>query len=300
MNRETSMRISAKIGAAIAGGASAIRYTANDLRRAERAYGADALAEMREIGLLGDDFELFYVVREFWESLTLGDEADGAYLLELFRNAKKFDAPSFMSNPYLAAVRANDARMDNILLTTASYGRGEIFQYDMPDFSAEIVVPKLGFFTETVHFPALYEDATPWMSVCPSEIYSMREPIRAAHGKVLVLGLGLGYYPFCVSLMPEVTCITIVECRREIIDLFRSFLLPQFPHRDKIRIVKDDALHYLSTVRDGDFDFCFADIWEGVIDGADAYRKINPYEARLPSTEFAYWIEAQIRAYLDI
>ena len=136
----------------------------------------------------------------------------------------------------------------------------------------------------------------------------MEEPISKAHGRVLVLGLGLGYYPFMISKFDHVNEIVIVERQKEVIELFNKYLLPQFSHKEKIRVIQADALGYVKELRSeegfaaddsGRFDFCFADIWENHVDGAEAYVRLKPHERRLPHTEFAYWIEDPIRWYLE-
>ena len=299
MDKQRSMRISATIGTIIATRAPRIKYSLSDVKRAEKAIGKEGVAEMREIGLLGDDFELFYVIREFCSDIALGDSADGDYILRLFKNAKKFDAYEFEQDPYISTVKLPNVLSGDIMLTNAEYGRGEIFQYDMPDFSEPIITPRLGFFDRAVSFPSIYQGSMPWMSVCPSEINSMRRQIDAAHGKVLVLGLGLGYYPFMISRKNSVEEIVIVELQKTIVDIFNTHILPHFEHKSKIKVITADAVEYLDGVNDGDYDFCFADIWEGAVDGAEAYLKIRPHEKRLPRTEFTYWIEDQIKAYLD-
>lgn len=294
-----AVELSARIGDYIARKNPRIRYFTADVEAARREYTEEDLAEMRDLGLTADGFETYYVVREFLAECGATELADGTYLLALFREAKRLDAAEFRENPYIKAVSAPTVRRGRILLSTAEYRRGEILQYGMPDFNARTVVPKLGFFDRTVRFPTVYEGETPWMSVCPSEIESMREPIAAAHGRVLVLGLGLGYYPFMIAEKDDVGEITVVELQEDVISLFTEHLLPQFPNRDKIRIVKGDAVAFLETVRDGAYDFCFADIWEGAVDGAPHYQRIKAHASRLPSTEFSYWIEAQIKAYLS-
>ena len=131
----------------------------------------------------------------------------------------------------------------------------------------------------------------------------MEEPISRAHGRVLVLGLGLGYYPFMISKLDHVNEIVIVERQKEVIELFNKYLLPQFSHKEKIRVIQADALDYVKELRSeegfaaddsGCFDFCFADIWENQVDGARAYRVIREHEVRLPETEITYWIEEAI------
>lgn len=291
--------LSARISAYISEKNPRIRYFSSDVESAKRAYTADELDEMRKIGLISEDFETYYVIREFLDVCGVFDEADGNYLLSLFREAKRLDAQEFRRNPYLSLISISDVRRGNIFLSTSEYRRGEIFLYDMPDFSSPILVPKLGFFDRTVRFPTIYEGDTPWMSVCPSEIYSMQDAIVAAHGRVLVLGLGLGYYPFMIAEKASVSEIMIVELQREVIDVFERTILPQFPHKEKIRVVQADAVKYMDSVRSGQYDFCFADIWESVVDGAEPYRMIKFHESRLPNTVFSYWIEPQIKAYLD-
>ena len=291
MTKDRSLEISAYIGRIITEQSPRIRWTSSELDEFYSTYTPDELEEMREIGILHDP-SAFFVMQRFLYSIGL-DETDGDYLLPLLTDARCLDAEEFRQNPYIASVKTDEKRMGDILLTTASYSRGEILQYAMPDFSADIVTLKLGFFDRTVKFPTIYEKGIPWMSVCPSEITSMADPISRAHGNVLVLGLGLGYYPFMISLSDNVGEITIIEKNKSIISLFERFLLPQFPKKQKIRVICADAIEWLGKST-GEYDFCFADIWEGVHDGLPLYKKIRSLSDKLPETEFAYWIEEQI------
>lgn len=298
MTHEESLKISAAIGNYITGKNPIIACKPEDIEREKASYGEEELAEMREIGLLGEDFEQYCIIREFCEKVGLGDIADGEYILKLFENAKHLDPALIENDPFMKAIQVKERKKGRFLLTNAEYAPHELFLYDMPDFSADIVTPKIGFFSKKVRFPTLYEGAMPWISVCPSEVLSMREQIGAAHGRCLVLGLGLGYYAFHAALEDEVERITIVELSETVIEIFRQELLPHFPHREKIRIIKGDAIAFLNGVNEGEYDFCFADIWEGVIDGLPLYQKIRPHEKRLPKTQFTYWLEPQLK-YMD-
>ena len=160
------------------------------------------------------------------------------------------------------------------------------------------IFDELGYFDEDVSFPAIYEGNMPWVSACPSEINSMSGSLSEVSGKVLVLGLGLGYYPFIASQKSNVREITIVEINSGIIDIFTRYVLPQFPMKQKIKIVCADAIKYMASVKKGEYDYCFADIWEGAEDGADRYIAIKKYEAQLHGTKFSYWIEDEIKRYL--
>lgn len=211
---------------------------------------------------------------------------------------KQLDASEFRSDPYIRDIKVPTVKLGDFTLTTAAYEAGELLEYDMPDFSADSVRHRIGYFGERVEFPGIYEGVVPWMSVCPSEINSMARHIGRAHGRTLVLGLGLGYYIYMASLKPEVRSIDVVECRPEIIEIFTKHLLPQFRCRDKIRIIEADAFSYTGGLTGDEYDFCFADIWQNEIDGAWAYRKLRDTAERLDRVEFAYWIDDAIAWYL--
>ncbi len=297
MDKETSLGITAHIGRVIAEYAPKIAWTQEDLRKKRLEYSDEKLRELAEEGYYFGDFELFYVMLRFCDGMDLWKRADEEYLKKLFSEAKRFDKKEFQEDPYLRDITIKERRLGNFLLTESFYERGEFFQYDMPALSDEIVVPKIGFFTEKIFFPAVYEGNIPWVSVCPSEINSMTPDTAAARGKTLVLGLGLGYYPYIISHNENVEEITIVEKSGSIIQLFREEILPQFSHKIKIKIVEADAFDFLAKTKNGEFDFCYADIWEGWHDGAEAYEKILPHEKRLTNTEFRYWIKNEILWY---
>jgi len=299
VKKEESLEVSAYIGGIIASKAPRVSYTSEELARARESYSEEKLEELSREGYYHGDFERFYAMLCFAEGMDLWQRADEAYLKKLFSSARKMDRAEFLKDPYLSQVRVPHRARGKILLTEATYERGEFFQYDMPSLREEIVVPKIGFFTERVSFPAIYEGTMPWVSVCPSEIHSMAPDLEAARGRVLVLGLGLGYYPFRISAFPEVKEIVIVEKNSDILHLFRKEILPQFPQREKITLVQADAFRYLEECPVGRFDFCYADIWEGWEDGARCCERIFPQELRLKGTRFRYWIYDEILWYLE-
>jgi len=294
---ERSLKLSTYISNIIAHSSFRVGYSDNDLLRAQNAFSEQELEEMLELGLYDGDFEKFYVINEFCKKTGIDRMADGIYLLKLFKNAKKLSAESFESDPYIKNVKFGSARKKDVLLTMQKYSRGEVFQYDMPDLFEQTVTPKLGFFNKEVSFPAVYEGNTPWMSVCPSEIESMKKPIESAHGRVLVLGLGLGYYPYMIASKQNVHSIDVIEINPSVCELFCENVLPAFDseRQNKTKIICEDAIKYLESTPNGAYDFCFADIWEGAADGVVAYRKIKTESKRLYLTEFSYWIEDQLK-----
>ncbi len=300
MNKEKSLQLQQHITSIIINDVPYFPYTNKDLENAKKLYTSEMLLALSDDGFYDGDFEKFFIINNFLNATFVKQYADKEYLSLIFKNAKKFTKQWFLDDKYLQAIKkVPTVKIGNLLLTNCDYAKGEFFQYDYPDFTKPLVVPKLGFFTEDVTFPTIYEGDVPWMSICPSEIYSMQQQIDLAYGKVLVLGLGLGYYPFMVSLKEQVKSITIVEIEPTIIDLFEKYILPYFPYKDKIKIVKADAIAYLSKANNKDYDFCFADIWESQIDGAVHYKNIKPYEKTLTNTKFTYWIEDQIKYHIE-
>lgn len=320
MNQEESIQISSRIGLYIANEAPAVSYTPQILQAARMAYTPLVLESLEIQGvpahrLMREDFALLYGMTAFcWQVGLLqplsaaGKRTDTQYtpyLRELFRKARRLSAEEFAQNPYQRIIRVPEVREEDYLLTNAAYEPGELLQYDMPDLTADLVVPSLGFFPARVTFPSLYEGIYPWMSVCPSEIHSMQPGIDQAHGHVLVLGLGLGYYPFMISRKKSVHSITIVELEPIVIHLFTQHILPQFPpaQREKVHIVHAEAISFMSRVQKGDYDYCYADIWENQIDGAAMYEKLQPHIRRLGGPggmTTRCWIEEAIRAQLGL
>lgn len=270
----------------------------NELFFAERSLSVRDAKLWSQVGF-GTTFEVFYKVMRLCKYVGVYDGAPDDYLLKLVANAKKLSASEFKRDKYLSNIKITTAQKGNFLLTTATYEKDEFFQYAMPDYSAKTIVLKLGFFDGDVTFPSVYEENIPWISVVPSEVSSMQSGVQNAHGKVLVLGLGLGWYAYQVSEKSDVSSVTVVEFSSDVIDLFNENILPQFANKNKIKIVKSDAIEFLKTVRDGDFDYCYADIWENQFDGAEWYVKIKPFEKSLPSTQFDYWIQKEIEWFIS-
>lgn len=294
--KEKSIGLSAFIGSVINSTSPVIDYDDKEVEEFFLSLGDDIRA-FKDLGAFNGDREAFYVANVFAGKLGIWEQADDDFIFKFLGSAKKLNADKFCNNPFIKTVNYKEVRCGNLLLTYASYEKGEIFQYDMPDFSGSVVIPKIGFFDGTVKFPTIYEGEMPWMSVCPSETSTIDPLIENACGNVLVLGLGLGYYPFRIAALDKVKKITIVEINRGIIELFENNVFPFFCHKEKFEFVCADALKYLETVKCGDFDYCFADIWEGVEDGLPLYKKIKKEEMRLSCIKFDYWIEPQLMAF---
>ena len=161
------------------------------------------------------------------------------------------------------------------------------------------MIPQIGFFNEEYPYPAMLEGGREWMTLLPNEMVTTYPAIKKAHGRVLTFGLGLGYFAFHAAEKQSVESVTVVDISPDVIDLFRTHILPQFPHREKIKLVCTDAFAFANEDMAGNFDFVFADIWHDAGDGKELYLKMKTYEAKNPDIAFTYWLEDTIKCYLD-
>ena len=158
----------------------------------------------------------------------------------------------------------------------------------------------LGYFTKDYDYPTISLYDQEWMSLNPHEIRTMEMPIQVAKGKVLTLGLGLGYFAYMVHLKEEVKEVYIVEMDLELIKLFQKHLLPLFPYKEKIHIIKADALAFINQINERDYDFIFSDLWHDVSDGLPMYIRLLERFDKFTYTKRHYWIENSLIAYLRL
>jgi hypothetical protein len=100
-----------------------------------------------------------------------------------------------------------------------------------------------------------------WMSTAAVELQSQEIGIRAAHGAVVVLGLGMGWAAVNMALRDDVTRVTVVDINTDVINLIgQSGIIEQLPAhaREKLTIVHGDALTWRP---DHAVDTLLADIW---------------------------------------
>lgn len=206
----------------------------------------------------------------------------------------------YKENEYYKNIINPKIKQDNIEFKYEYYKPYEGFVFN--DIEKDLegrMYPQVGFFEEHFRYPAILENGRIWMTVTPNEIETMKSPIEKAHGKVLTLGLGLGYYQYMISNKTNVDKIYIIDKNETIINLFKKYILPQFQNKDKIKIIHADAFEFLKNdMSKYNFNFVFSDLWHDVSDGVDMYLDIKNYEKLYPNIDFEYWIEKSIKMYL--
>lgn len=219
----------------------------------------------------------------------------------LLANVAVLDPADTENDPYFRRIRIPDAERDGYAIGHETYCAGEYCLYDIPVFEGmqyRLCIPRIGVFARTLSYPVAKKDGYAWMSVTPNEINTMAGPVAHAAGKVLTLGLGLGYFAYMAHAKPDVESVTVVEHDPGCIALFREHILPQFDHPGKIEIIEGDAVEFIRTVDDGAFDYCFADIWDSGMDWKP-YLAVKTAARRLRRTKTDFWIEDSLVWYIS-
>lgn len=213
---------------------------------------------------------------------------------------RQLDPLQYQSDPYYQHIRIPEARYGHWNLKYEHYAPYEAF------VCADIVTeddfretPQIGFFNREFSFPAVMQDDNEWMAIKPNEIETMRLPIGAVAGRVITFGLGMGYFAYHASEKDTVEQVTIVEKDPEVISLFTTYILPQFPRKDKITLVQADAFEYAAREMPlAHYDYAFTDLWHDVSDGYPLYLKMKKLEPLNPGTVFLYWIEPSLLSHM--
>ncbi len=116
------------------------------------------------------------------------------------------------------------------------------------------------YFDTVVRIPVLCTALQTWMSITPMEMFTQRPGLRYAHGKVLIGGLGLGWFTHYVCLRKQAKEVVVVEKDRDLIEHFGQKLKAMHP---KLSIEQGDAYDFLEE-NSCLFDSYLFDIWAGL------------------------------------
>lgn len=224
------------------------------------------------------------------DSLKKNQEIMDEYFLN---NIKKLNPNDYLNNPYTKTVKST-GRKGKYQLKYLDYEPFQLFAVDDIKINGHKEYSQIGYFDHKFSYLALTEGNNVWMSLNPNEIETMKPYITKGKGDILVLGLGMGYVPFMLAAKGDVKSVTIIEKDKEIISLFNSLIYPFFPHKEKIKIIDDDALKFLQKLeKKPSFDYIFADLWHDPEDGLPLFvslKKINP--------NIDCWLEVSLYALL--
>lgn len=229
-----------------------------------------------------------YIVTVSNASLT--NEISDQIAMILSNNTDFYSQDTLNKNPYMKKIKLPCIKAGMWEVCSHYYKPMEIF---CTESLTDKSFGKFGIAEGRIEFPAFVKDGNTWMSISYSEIETMQASVEKANGKILVLGLGMGYYAYMVHIKDNVSSIDIVEKDSDVINIFQTYILPQFDHPEKIHIIKNDAYNYLETLWGGEYSFCFADIWIDAMDGMQHYLRLKHYE-KILSLPTDYWLEDSI------
>ena len=206
----------------------------------------------------------------------------------------EYDKNELLENPYYKNIKFLDIKdkkihYKNKLLPAKECLNMSYIKYVDNLFKSYI---DIGYLKKSVNIPMLYEGNCIWMSPTIGEQRSMDEPLNKANGKVLTFGLGIGYYPYMCLLKNNVESISIVEINKDVIDLFKAHILPQFKDTKKIDIIQGNMYDYYNEEFLSKFDYIFVDVWKDNDDGLEHYKKLMQTGIRKDNMDF--WIEPSI------
>lgn len=223
------------------------------------------------------------------------------FVLFMYEQTTGYSTKDIEENEYFKNIKIPHKTKGKFSLSYEKHIRGDLFADKEPGEIGYLYIPFCGYYKDNLKYPIITEDGAVWMSITPNEINTMEEHINLATGKVLTLGLGLGYYQYMAHLKEDVKEIVIIEKEQAVIDLFKENILPQFKYPEKITIIQEDAFRYLEKLNGDEYDYCFCDIWKDCLEGLPLYLKLKKIENKLSNTvnntnsfKFSYWIENSI------
>ena len=233
-----------------------------------------------------DKVALSYLLKEYLE-----------YDFDYTKILNELNVKDYINNEYYKNIIFPNKKYNSWEFKHEKYNSYELFVMDdFKEIDGEIL-PQIGYFNKPFYYPAVFENNRLWMSITPNEINTMKNDINDAFGNVLVIGVGMLYYTYMISLKSNVKSITVIDIDNNIIKMSKDILLPQFKNKDKIKIINCDAFTYLDNLKE-EYDFIYVDIWHDVSDGLPLYKKFKNYESKYPKSIFRYWIYKSMKYYL--
>ena len=213
--------------------------------------------------------------------LNHSEENDNVMDYYFLNNLKKLTTTDYLNNPYVKRI-GGEGRFGKYNLKHLSYEPYQLFAYDDIKMDGYKENSQIGYFDKKFSYLALTQGNNVWMSLNPNEIETMKPFIEKGKGHVLVLGLGMGYVPYMLSLKDDVKSITIIEKDPEIISLFNKSIYPYFEHQEKIKIIQNDAIDYLhKKQKEAGYDYIFADLWHDPDDGLPLFVKLKNINSKI-------------------
>ncbi len=216
---------------------------------------------------------------------------------EYLANAFLFlDISKYEQNPYNLSVKPQQFKNKSYELCYEKYPAYSFFPLDdIKLFGNKFLeCSSIGTVNKEYKYLCLKKNNEIWMCITPNEINTMDNFISEANGNVLTYGLGLGYFSFMCAIKENVKTVTVIESDKTIINLFLTYIYPFIPNKEKINIINNDAFAHYQNIKQGEYDYCFIDIWHDANDGVISFIKFKSMEHNYLLTR--YWINESLYA----
>lgn len=196
-------------------------------------------------------------------------------------------------NPYTSTIQLDKIEHKDFRYTMEQLPSNQLFNVSGVVFDQKRELNdwmKLRALDQPYPSAVLWQKDDVWMLDAPSESITIDPYAKKAYGKVLTFGLGIGYFAFMALLNSKVQSVTVIEKSPSVISMFKKYILPQFPHRDRIIIIEGDAFDSFNESTIAGYDYVFVDIWKSSEDGFLIMEKL--LQQYLPPFEKVdFWIE---------
>lgn len=187
----------------------------------------------------------------------------------------------YTNDPFLRNIKITGKQNGKLSLRKIKIQPAEAFVFsDNITTSTFREYPQIGFFKEEFECPAIVSaDGKIIAAADPYTINTSQSEIENAQGNVIYYGLEIGYLAYMASNKRSVEKITIYEKSQELIDIFKSEILPQIPNADKIEIVCSDykTKTALPKLREAVFNELYKIYKSGEKVAADGERIVTSY-----------------------
>ena len=128
-----------------------------------------------------------------------------------------------------------------------------------------------------------------WMSICPHELESQELCCKYAFGKVVIMGLGMGWVAINTAFNHQVEKVLVIEIDNEVIEIFEeSGAFDDVPHeiQNKIIIVKADAFKWKP---DSDkINLLYVDIWKNLVE-PQTIEDVRTMQQNINADKIYFW-----------
>lgn len=251
------------------------------------------------IPYLTGDYVLFdnVSVREFLE-VEIGVDLED--IERFFHSSAELIATEIEENPYIQTINNLKLKNESLELKKIEFQKNELTYLGEPylDDKLALQIP-IGICNGDIkNTPIFYFNGEEYLTLMPSEMKALNRYVKEAKGRVCVIGLGIGYFPYMCALKDEVEAITIIEDNSTARGLFESKLLPLLGEKaSKISIIDEDAIDYIQETqlkRDYAYTFIntFGDLSEAML-WAEGIENILKNQSG--TGKVTYWLERGIK-----